>query len=437
MIKHGPGLARAPLVVPGTSADVVLSELAIDGNQPENSSFESEELSIARGARDVLVRRVRIFNMNKIGIATEGTRVWILDSVIIGVGNRTTSPAAMGIWAGPASRELTVSRCLIRNMRVNAIFVGGGRQNVISSNLLVGNHTQTSPVGGGQVDVTENARDTLIIGNTVLAGGGSRTSGLELDASTGTMVVGNLVADQAIYGIILQSGSGFTVANNLIKNSGTPATSTPAILVAAGVGGFTIIGNRAFDDRESKTQSWGLEIATGPSDFYTVVANDFRQNINDAGIRDGGIGRNKYLWGNLPVAAPVTVFGTPYQWTGGSGVALLSSTSTEYLAVSGTAAPTSAEVTAQTLVAADLQVEEFRVTLSAAPGSEKRRTFTIKRNGLPTPATVSLADGNRSAAWVGAVPFTSGDRITVESTVGERPTAAILWFGIRARDRVP
>ena len=436
IIKHGAGVAVPPIVVPGTSASVLLAGLAVDGNQSGNSSFDFEEMSIARGATDVTVQRVRIFNMNKIGIATEGTRVRILDSLIVGVGNATRSTAAMGIWSGSNSQLLTISGCVIRDMRVNGIFVGGGNTAVVSNNLLLGNHTQTAPVGGGQIYIAAGARTTLVTGNTVQAGGGMRTSGLEVDAGNGTMVVGNLITDQPGYGIVLQSGSDVYIANNVVKNNGHASAGAPAIRVHAGISGFTVIGNRAFDDRASKTQSWGLEIAPGPSDNYVVVANDFRGNVDPTGITDGGTGVNKYVWGNLPLTSPVSAHRTPYQWAGGSG-APLSSTGTEYLPASGVAAPARSEGPAQTLIAADMQIEVFRVTLSAPPGNGNSRTFTIRRNGLPTSATVTVSGGDRAGLWVGTVPFAAGDRISIESTAGERPGAASLWFGIRLRDRLP
>src|SRR3989337_626026 len=292
----------------------------------------------ADGTTDDTVQRVRIFNMNKIGIATEGTRVRILDSLIVGVGNATRSTAAMGIWSGSNSQLLTISGCVIRDMRVNGIFVGGGNTAVVSNNLLLGNHTQTAPVGGGQIYIAAGARTTLVTGNTVQAGGGMRTSGLEVDAGNGTMVVGNLITDQPGYGIVLQSGGDIYIANNVVKNNGHASAGAPAIRVHAGISGFTVIGNRAFDDRASKPQSWGLEIAPGPSDNYVVVANDFPGNVDPTGITDGGTGGNKYVSGTRPLTSPVSVHRQPYQWAGGSG-APLSSTGTEYLPASGVAAP--------------------------------------------------------------------------------------------------
>ena len=437
IIKHGAGVAVPPIVVPGTSASVLLAGLAVDGNQSGNSSFDFEELSIARGATDVTVQRVRIFNMNKIGIATEGTRVRILDSLIVGVGNATRSTAAMGIWSGSNSQLLTISGCVIRDMRVNGIFVGGGNTAVVSNNLLLGNHTQTAPVGGGQIYIAAGARTTLVTGNTVQAGGGMRTSGLEVDAGNGTMVVGNLITDQPGYGIVLQSGGDVYIANNVVKNNGHASAGASAIRVHAGISGFTVIGNRAFDDRASKTQSWGLEIAPGPSDNYVVVANDFRGNVDPTGITDGGTGVNKYVWGNLPLTSPVSVHRTPYQWTGGSGPSALSRASTEYLPASGLAAPTTSEAYAETLVATDMQVELFRVTLSAAPGNGNSRTFTIRKNGFPTPASVTVSGNNRSAVWRGTVSFAAGDRVSIESGASEQPIATHLWFAIRLTDRVP
>lgn len=106
---------------------------------------------------------------------------------------------------------------------------------------------------------------------------------------------------------------GGTVAGNSAASSGV----SDGINIAAGITDFTVTGGLRSGPvgTASNTQRWGMFVAAGASDRYTITGNNFIGNVT-GGISDGGTGTQKIVTNNLPdvkgtgtltsLSAPVT-----------------------------------------------------------------------------------------------------------------------------------
>lgn len=85
-------------------------------------------------------------------------------------------------------------------------------------------------------------------------------------------------------------------------NSAASSNVSDGINVAAGVSNFSIIGVKSGGTDGASTggnQRWGIFVAVGASDNYTITGNDCTGN-NTGGVSDSGTGLNKYVDANLP-----------------------------------------------------------------------------------------------------------------------------------------
>jgi hypothetical protein len=291
VVRRGSSLNSGDLIsVWGTNFKI--SKVTLDGNAVPQLA---EELGL--WGADPVVDGIEVRNNASVGIAVATAGAKIVNSRIVGLASPTVG--CMGIWFdSPRVERLVISDNVVTDQRLNGIF-GSGRNIEISRNFLSGNHRQVFPTGGGQIcikGVTTNA-NISIVGNTVEAGGGVVTSGVEIDGPP-VNIVWNTIRGQNLFGIILQSGFGHQVIGNVIGNSGTRVFPEPGIEVAAGVSGFRVAGNRVYDDQTVKTQSVGVQVESGPSRDYVIAGNDLRGNLF-GGISDGGFGANRKVYGNL------------------------------------------------------------------------------------------------------------------------------------------
>ena len=186
----------------------------------------------------------------------------------------------MGVWAlGGGNSDITFDRCDMQDYDWSAIFSSGPTR--ITSSYFRGNHRQTSPTGGGQIATGD---DLVATGNIIEAGGGSATSGLELNGRS--TVIGNYIADQGNFGVAIQAGHDFVIRGNTILRSGSVFGG---IGVAPGTVRFQIIGNTLRDN-----SGWGVFVAAGASDDYAITSNDFSDNGSGT-INDGGTGTRKVV----------------------------------------------------------------------------------------------------------------------------------------------
>lgn len=296
VIRHGSYTSAQAVMVSG--ANFKLSNLTIDGNSVTHDWAEV----YLQGAR-ALVDGVEFKSgRGSIYLAVDAADVKITNSTFIGEGSASTG-TAFGIWHNTSNViGLLVDNNTFVDLRLNAIF-GQGVNVTYSNNHFRGNHRQTSPTGGGQIDIVgADSRNVTVVGNTFGTGGGSVTSALEVDAPSVT-IVGNKIRGQWI-GIVLQAGTNHQIIGNEISNN-----ADDGIRVLAGISGFQIIGNRIYDDQGTKTQDWGINVVSGASDNYVITGNDLRGNINAAGITDNGSGANKQIWGNLPASPTNRILG--------------------------------------------------------------------------------------------------------------------------------
>lgn len=135
-----------------------------------------------------------------------------------------TDSAVMGIWSdynnGVNNQYvLQIHNCYIHGFRKNGIFTSAKCCD-IAYNLLDGNHIDTEPYGGGQIDVVGKQTQgyTTVRNNIIQNGGSNVTSGIELDWSGSAEIFGNIinVANTMLYGIVLQDASNASVHDNTI-----------------------------------------------------------------------------------------------------------------------------------------------------------------------------------------------------------------------------
>lgn len=285
-----------------SGAGSTITGLTIDGNCSEQTQKISAELALSRPHGTAEMIEVR--NFCHIGIAVPSTECRVTHCVITGTGNPAVP--SVGVWhdAGkdPTNSVITIDHNLVRNNGINGIYCTGGKI-IIANNKLLGNHCQTIPNGGGQIDVGSvrtNNTEAVITDNIVADGGGARTGGLELGSGR-FYVARNTVRNHALGGIGLDRKCTGIVIDNVVSNSGqnTAHPIRDGIVVGPGATDFKIISNRVFDDRPTKTQTWGIHIKPG-CDQYEVRDNDLHANVNAKGLLDESKARNRIVVGNLP-----------------------------------------------------------------------------------------------------------------------------------------
>lgn len=139
-----------------------------------------------------------------------------------------TFNAVMGIWSDANEGVnnqyvLQIHNCRINSFRKNGIFTSAKACD-IAYNILDGNHTDTEPYGGGQIDVVgKQTQGYTTVRNNIIQNGGSEvTSGIELDWSGNAEIFGNVinVGTSHLYGVVLQSSSTASVHDNTIIGDG-------------------------------------------------------------------------------------------------------------------------------------------------------------------------------------------------------------------------
>ncbi|MDV6330688.1 glycosyl hydrolase family 28-related protein [Asticcacaulis sp. 201] len=119
-------------------------------------------------------------------------------------------------------------------------------------------------------------------------------------------VDGLSITDSRIYnngeiGVLLQAGArNVSIKDSTIAgNSRRAKQRYPGISVEAGVSDFQILGNMIGGaDGFGNYQSYGVQIADGPSDNYMIVGNDMHRNL-DGGLRDGAAATKKVVANNM------------------------------------------------------------------------------------------------------------------------------------------
>ena len=115
--------------------------------------------------------------------------------------------------------------------------------------------------------------------------------------------------------------------------------------------------------------------------------------------------------------------------TGPVGTSPLSTSATEYLTAQGILAPQATETDArQAIISQTIRLKRFYVILSTAPGVGQSRTFTVRRNGVDTLATVTISGAATNGTFAGDVEILSGGYPTISSTLTGTPAAAKAMY---------
>jgi hypothetical protein len=255
---------------------------------------------------------------------------------------------------GATVRGVTITSNVFENNYVsNCIFVSdGATDGTITGNVCIGTPSGTTSNGGDwaiEVGGTDaQPQDWTIDANTVYGHDvgigvrraqnvsvgtntcvGQRLHGIYLFTDTlGTMIgtcSGNTASGCGQNGINVQGGGGEvylgTISSNTIEDCGYAGIYTDALRGVIGLnkvrncgggGGATnragihikdgtnvvAVGNRCWDTRGPKLQTYGLE-SSGTSDVLTVVGNDFSDNLTGP---TSLVGTNVVL-GNMPLSA--------------------------------------------------------------------------------------------------------------------------------------
>lgn len=232
------------------------------------------------------------------GIVLNGGNNYFLDKVVVFT---TTTQCLYGL------QLLAVDSCWIDNSHFVATGYGiiANPASATTVQKVMLNNTSTvmcandgvylNPASGGTVQgISLRAlRSSLNTGNGVNLG------------TTGTIkssqLAGGQILDNGLAGVNLQSGTYTQIDSTYIggNSSASPGTSS-GIKVAAGVSSFDIRTCRIGKSPTSAaTQKYGIEIAAGSSNNYSIIGNDLSDNITGS-MLDGGTGVVKQLMSNFP-----------------------------------------------------------------------------------------------------------------------------------------
>jgi hypothetical protein len=229
--------------------------------------------------------------------------------VVTGLGDALVP--SIGVWhdagAGSTDSIIEIDHNLITDNGINGIYCTGGKIK-IDANQLHGNHRQTEPTGGGQIDIgnafTTNT-DATISNNTIVDGGGMKTGGIEIGGGMFT-ITKNTIRNHGLPGIGIGSKTKAKIVGNTISNSGRNLArpNRAGIYVLANSSDFEISGNRIFDDQVVKTQTWGVQLLpSSATRHYVIENNDLRGNINSRGLQDSARAPDRVVAGNTPEEA--------------------------------------------------------------------------------------------------------------------------------------
>lgn len=189
----------------------------------------------------------------------------------------------------------------------------------IIGNTMVGNNTRVGIRSSDHFNVAISA-------NTIK----DFDTGIQDAASTATdilnvSITGNTITDCASYGIMVSSGAVITgnivarngcgifiyrhhnvVSGNTVYNNGQGSFANPYGIYLDYATYNVITNNKAYDDQETKTQTYGIyEVTAGGSDYNLIAWNEVTNNLT-AGIRSVGnndvIAHNEGYATDLPIA---------------------------------------------------------------------------------------------------------------------------------------
>jgi parallel beta-helix repeat protein len=356
--------------------------------------------------------------------------VTISHNIIDGVGNGGTSNFAQGINIDDGSatdgllaleaEQIIVYGNIIQNLTGDTasygITVTGTKNTVISSNILY------------------NIGATGVQGMT-----GIRLSngGLSPDLENNNITItGNHLTNIADDGIRLERSNACHISGNHINNwgSNTGSSSTAAAIQIGSLSARCSATNNHC--QAGATSGIGVYVLSSCSNTM-VFGNAIDPNGNSITPLNLS-GTNTITMVSKGGALAVADYGFPLQCQSSTGSNNLATSGTEFLVFQGVHAPNATESLAKAFfVDYSIVIRRFRVLLNTAPSAGQSRSFTIRRAEIDTGATVTIADTETQATFVGDVSVTSGNFLTVSSTVSGTPSASPVVFLVEYVRRDP
>jgi hypothetical protein len=301
IIKRQPGVTGH--LIAATGHGFVIRDVTVDGGGPAatGGSFE-----ISTTGTDSLIYHCQVINAGQQGhIALNGAGSRAEGNRVIGLG---TAQGGYGIWAIGGVKTFIINNH-VTGTGIDGIGFNGPGTRVIG-NYVEGCQCYAEPatVGGGQIAQYNLASMAggSVVGNYIGPGGGSISSGLELNG-TDISVIGNAVVGQQTQGMIITDSGGMLIGGNMVLNSGSNGAAGPpwtlsGLSLFGPLNNITITGNRFADTRATHVQQWGVYIYEVPTNNNVIITdNDFTGNTL-GGVYFPGPGTGHVIANNLGAA---------------------------------------------------------------------------------------------------------------------------------------
>jgi len=271
----------------GVNSGIVIRDLKIDGNSPNQASWTSGYNDAGAGNRGcVNLRNVSNFKVLNVtlyqpycsGIEMEGCSFGVIS------GNRIDDNRDDGIGVNMASRDIVVTGNLITDMAKTAVYGGPSGIEVQdgSSNITVANnvikHTGANDCSGIQVnDHSGAASNTVTISGNIISKADAGTfSGINLAGSDPAAQVYNIavIGNSLSFGgtgraFTLLNAKSVTIKGNLVYNSSTGA----GVRSSGGTNTNITVDSNIFNDAGSSSSS-GISAGTSATNVNWIITNN-------------------------------------------------------------------------------------------------------------------------------------------------------------------
>jgi len=307
-VSAGTVATLSPLTTANGGSDILIENLTIDGNRANQSwtPVGSANYGLSVRSSNTVVRNCEFKNVtaNGTGVPVTASNV-IFDGVIShgngkkglhsGDVNKITiingfyydNEIDSGIGLHQGATEVIVANNQCYDNGTYGIDVGAStgayevsRNVAITGNIIFGNNVGIYLVNNSTSDI-EKDLGVSIIGNTIKGNG----QGIQTTAAYGFTIADNIIKENDIYGIWINTNSTRYIINgNIIYNNCLTDTSKAAVTLQAGTSNGIVRGNYLYDNQDSATQVRGILI--GGTVTGTVVADNHIENATTVAIDD-------------------------------------------------------------------------------------------------------------------------------------------------------
>jgi len=279
VFQAGPGVTTALLIGLGAAAvsQMRIASLTVDGNASALSGNVSG-IQMSTGS-NVLLERVRFMNIRDMGVNfltmpdSQIERCEFYDTGQGGVNGH-------GINAVNGCHRLRVFRNKLwtRSVEGMGIRVGEDGNGSLDCDISHNYVDQTGSTGLECIGITPSNDGTKVIGNTAING---RDNGISCSADD-MEITGNHARGANFHGI-QSNGNNNTLTANVCKNNNQIGdANTRGGIHLNNTSGNVVVGNRCYDDQETKTQDYGVK-GSGAEGINLVEANVLDGNLSATG----------------------------------------------------------------------------------------------------------------------------------------------------------